>query len=166
MRRYSRGVTFGPRLSVAERSSSERRGVVNDQVGSRVPVFAMANGIWDDGDVGGGGLGIGTRVPSEVLGSLYISGSRRIPRPSASSESEPHWCCMTVFLRKKDLSMLSVTEAEPWARLYFSFLTPRSRTKEPITRTFETAVAARISKEARRERYGWEPLCSITEGTR
>lgn len=50
--------------------------------------------------------------------------------------------------------MLSVTEAEPWARLYFSFLTPRSRTKEPITRTFETAVAARISKEARRERYG------------
>lgn len=89
VRRYSRGVTFGPRLSVAERSSSERRGVVNDQVGSRVPVLAMAKGIWADGDVGGG-LGIGTRVPSEVLGSLYIFGSRRIPRPSASSESEPH----------------------------------------------------------------------------
>lgn len=35
-----------------------------------------------------------------------------------------------------------------------------------MTRAFETAVAARISRDAMRERYCWEPWCDITDGTR
>lgn len=43
----------------------------------------------------------------------YMSESSLMQRPFARSESEPHWFCMTVFLRRCDLSIDSETEAEP-----------------------------------------------------
>jgi len=58
--------------------------------------------------------------------------------------------------------MLSVVEPN----LYFVFLTPRSRKKEPSAIAFETAAAARISADAHTVRYCCRPWWAMTAGTR
>lgn len=50
--------------------------------------------------------------------------------------------------------------------LYFAFLTPRSRRKEPRTMALDTNVAARISDEAKTVRNCWSPRRSMTRGMR
>lgn len=88
----------------------------------------------------GAGLGVGSDSLS--------SGSTPSPRPLTRSSSLPQ-CRVAVPRREVVRSMLSLIDPN----FHLCFFTPRSRTKEPRTRALATAVAKRISIEARRERY-------------
>lgn len=62
---------------------------------------------------------------------------------------------MAVRVPRRVRSGRSMSEPEVEPKRKRCFLTPRSRTKEPRTRALETAAAARISREARRDRNCW-----------
>lgn len=103
------------------------------------------------------GAGLGALFRSLNLGSMHIPMSR------TRSSSEPH-CAILPRTPFRDVvrSILSVVEPS----FHFAFLTPRSRTKEPSTKALATAVARRISMDAQRERYCWEPFFSMMFGIR
>lgn len=109
-----------------------------------ISLFGLTNGNT-------AGAGRATLLPPST--SLN-SGPKRMPKSPTKSESLPQLnACLGRTLATEGRSSDELPEVEP--NLNRCFLTPRSRTKEPRTRAFETAAAARISREARRERNCW-----------
>jgi len=103
------------------------------------------------------GLTSGSAAGAGLASFLSISlnaGPRRIPKSPTKSESLPQLStALGRVLTTEGRSSDELPEVEP--NLKRCFLTPRSRTKEPRTRALATAAAARISREARRERNCW-----------
>ena len=93
------------------------------------------------------------------------SGPSRMPRSPTRSASLPQF--LAVNARRGavvDLSKLLCAPVLPNRNR--CFFVPRSRTKEPRTRALATAAAARISKEARRERNCWSECLTMTPSMR
>ena len=101
----------------------------------------------------GRAIGAGRAAASDARRSVS-DGEHRIPRPLTKSVSEPHSILVRVFLgviggRSRLLAPALLPNRK---RRFFS---PRSRMKEPRTMALETAAAARISREATRDRNCW-----------
>jgi len=100
-------------------------------------------------------IGTATGAGRGTLEAFSVkSGPRLMPRSPTKSASLPQ--ALAVMARRGavvDLSRLLCPPVLPKRKR--CFFAPRSRTNEPRTSAFETAAAARISAEARRERNCW-----------
>jgi len=138
--------------SVSADSAEERMGKFHSLTGAGVRFLA-----WEErGRAMGAGRG--------RLGSSDGSGVQRMPRSLTRSASLPQLRAVMVLRGVVPRSRLLFPPVLPKRKR--CFFAPRSRTKEPRTRALETAAAARISREARRERNCWSECRSVTPMTR
>lgn len=94
----------------------------------------------------------------------WSSGSSLMPISETRSASLPQF--LAVSAPRRLTAPRSKLDPPVLPNLKRCFFAPRSRTKDPSTRAFETAAAASISRDATRERNCWSECRSMTATTR
>ena len=123
-----------------------------------VAAFVVRALIWVDDLVA---ADAGPETPSSWA---WSSGSSLMPISETRSASLPQF--LAVSAPRRLTAPRSKLDPPTLPNLKRCFFAPRSRTKDPSTRAFETAAAASISRDATRERNCWSERRSMTATTR